>query len=253
MKNFCIKRIILLIKKEFFENLKIIGIGLASIIGLIFVILMINGYNGGLMWQYFNEIFNTTLLLGGIAIAGMAFADFRKKERTITYLNLPASHLEKSFTQLFLTSIGFIISYTAIFYISYLIFLGLGKMLFTFDIGTFNPFNETTYKMVFNLIVIQSLFLAGASFFKKVPVFFTGLSIFILGLIFMSIVGAMAYYLSKSFTIPGDGNIMFSSVNADNITIDKLWTGKIIKIFFTYLLAPIFWVITYFNVREKEI
>jgi len=253
MKNFCIKRIILLIKKEFFENLKIVGIGFASIIGLIFVILMISGYNGGLMWQHFNEIFNTTLLLGGIAIAGMAFADFRGKERTITYLTLPASHVEKSFTQLFLTSVGFVISFTAVFYISYLMFLGLGKMLFTFDIGTFNPFNEATYKIVFNLIVIQSLFLAGASYFKKVPVFFTGLYIFIFGLIFMSIVGVMAYYLSKSFAIPGNGSIMFSSVNANNITIDKLWTGKIIDIFLTYLLAPIFWAITYFNVKEKEV
>jgi len=253
MKNFCIKRVFLLIQKEFFENLKIVGIGFASIIGFVFAILMISGYNGGFMWHYFNEIFNTTLILGGIAIAGMAFSDFRGKERTITYLTLPASHLEKSFTQLLLTSVGFIISYTAVFYISYLMFLGLGKLLFTFDIGTFNPFNETTYKAIFNLIIIQSLFLAGASIFKRVPVFFTGLYIFIFSIVFMIIAGIMAYYLSQSFDAPGNGSIMFSSVNSDNITIDSLWTGKIFEIFFMYLLAPIFWAITYFNVREKEV
>jgi hypothetical protein len=97
------------------------------------------------------------------------------------------------------------------------------------------------------------LFLAGASTFKRVPVFFTGLYIFIFSIVFMIIAGIMAYYLSKSFDAPGNGSIMFSSVNSDNITIDSLWTGKIFEIFFTYLLAPIFWAITYFNVREKEV
>lgn len=253
MKNFCIKRIFLLIQKEVLENLKIVGIGFASIIGFIFAILMISGYNGGLMWHYFNEIFNTTLLLGGIAIAGMAFSDFRGKERTITYLTLPASHIEKSFTQLLLTSVGFVISYTVVFYISYLMFLSLGKMLFTFDIGTFNPFNEATYKTIFYLVIVQSLFLAGASIFKRVPVFFTGLYMFIFSIVFMIIAGIMAYYLSKSFDAPGNGSIVFSSVNSDNITIDSLWTGKIFEIFFMYLLAPVFWAITYFNVKEKEV
>lgn len=256
MKNFCIKRIFLLIQKEFFENLKIVGIGFASIIGFVFAILLINGFNGGLLWQYFNEIFNITLMIGGVAIAGMAFSDFRGKERTISYLTLPASHLEKSFTQLLLTSVGFVVSYAISFYVAYLIFLGIGKAFFTFDIATFNPFNETTYKAIFYLVIIQSLFLAGASIFKRVPIFFTGFYMFIFGLISTIIIAILAYYLSKHIGNGENfrgGNLMFTSANSEDFTIDKIWTGKVFKIFFLYLLAPIFWAITYFNVREKEV
>ena len=258
MKIFCIKRIFLLIQKEFFENLKIVGIGFASIIGFTFAILLLSGFNGGFLWHYFNEIFNITMMIGGVAIAGMAFSDFRGKERTISYLTLPASHLEKSFTQLFLTSIGFVVSYAITFYIAYLVFLGIGKAFFTFDIATFNPFNETTYKAIFYLVIIQSLFLAGASIFKRVPIFFTGFYMFIFGLVSTIIIAILAYYLSQhtgngTNLRGGNFSLMFSSSNSEDFTIDKMWTGKAFEIFFLYLLAPIFWTITYFNVREKEV
>jgi hypothetical protein len=50
-----------------------------------------------------------------------------------------------------------------------------------------------------------------------------------------------------------DMEFVFNTQGPKNISIDDFWSGKIISIFFHYLLAPIFWLITYFNLKEKEV
>jgi|GEM_PF-5411155 len=140
MKNLNLNRLFLLIKKEYIENIKLVLIGYIAVIGFIFAILLLNSIYDGELWLYFNGIYNSTIVLVGIVFAGISFADFRTKERAISYLTLPATHLEKILSQILLSTFGFVISYTLVFYLSYLMFYVIGKMFFTFPIGGFNPF-----------------------------------------------------------------------------------------------------------------
>jgi hypothetical protein len=258
MKNLNLNRLFLLIKKEYIENIKLVLIGYIAVIGFIFAILLLNSIYDGELWLYFNGIYNSTIVLVGIVFAGISFADFRTKERAISYLTLPATHLEKILSQILLSTFGFVISYTLVFYLSYLMFYVIGKMFFTFPIGGFNPFTLDTYNAISALIIIQSLYLAGASFFKKIPVFFTSLYIFVFSLILLLVVGVLVHLLTNQ--IPQyvglqseDMEFVFNTQGPKNISKDDFWSGKIISIFFHYLLAPIFWLITYFNLKEKEV
>lgn len=243
-------------KKEIFENVKFVAISYGAIIGFILAFLLINtSQNTDAIWLHFNEIFNFTLFVIGIALSGMAFTNFRSKERTISFLTMPASHLEKTLTQLLLTSVGVVISYAIVFFMAHLLYTLIGKMFFSFEIGTFNPFNTDTYKTVYFLVLIQSIFLAGASFFKKIPVFFTGLYIFIIGIVIILIVGLLInYFGGNHFYFDSSLSYMHIHRETGEITlINNLWSAQILIFFLKYLLAPIFWTITYFNVKEKEI
>lgn len=130
-------------------------------------------------------------------------------------------------------------------------------MLFSFEIGSFNPFTQQTFTIIKTLLIIQSIFLAGASYFKKIPIFFTSLYVFIFVLVMSLVIGLFSYYfiteLGNEIGLKFSNVFDFSSGHMHEITIDELWSGKILTMFFAYLLAPLFWTITYFNVKEKEI
>ena len=98
IKNFNIKRLLLMLQKDIFENYKTTLIGLSSVIGLLFIFtIMISGESAS---QNFSMIYRFTLFITGIFVSGMAFTAFRIKEKTMTYLTIPASTLEKFISML---------------------------------------------------------------------------------------------------------------------------------------------------------
>ena len=261
MENFNINRVFLLMRKDVLENFKTILLGYVSVIGVVLFFLLIDAQETNAhLWLGFNQMFQMSIAFVGIVVAGMAFTNFRTKELTTSYLTLPASNIEKAISQIILVTFGTIISYTIVFYISHFLFIAIGKAFYTIEIGFFNPFDYENIKNINRLIIAQSIFIAGASYFKKAPVFKTSAVIFIL---WMIIFGLFAYLFHFTFeNLPNNVGVIanFSTSNthlnigAKNIIQTKdLWSGQILDIFFTYLLAPIFWTITYFNVKEKEV
>ena len=196
----------------------------------------------------------------GIAIAGMAFSNFRTKENTTSYLTLPASNIEKTISQIILVTFGTIISYTAVFFISQFLFIAIGKAFYTMEIGFFNPFAHENIESINLLIIAQSVFIAGASYFKKQAIFKTGAVVFIFWMVTFGLFGYLMHFTLDNLPVDvglitefGVSNTHINA-NAPNIVnSSELWSGQLLSIFFTYLLAPILWIATYFNVKEKEV
>ena len=248
-------------KKDALENLKTISLGYISVIGVVLFILLIDAPKATThLWLDFNQAFQTSLAFVAIVVAGNAFTNFRTKELTTSYLTLPASNIEKTISQIILVTFGTIISYTFVFFISHFLFIAIGKAFYTMEIGFFNPFDYDNIQYINKLIVAQSIFIAGASYFKKAPIFKTSGVVFI---IWMLILGLFAYLMHFTLeNLPANVGLFaefgfsnsYINGNAQNVikTAD-LWSGQILEIFLTYLLVPIFWTITYFNVKEKEV
>jgi hypothetical protein len=248
-------------KKDVLENYKVVLLGYIAVIGIVLFFLLIDAQKvNAHLWTNFNQIYKISMSFVGILFAGMAFTNFRTKESSINYLTLPASNIEKTISQIILFSFGTMITYTIVFFISQFLFIAIGKAFYTIEIGFFNPFAKENIENVNLLIIAQSVFIAGASYFKKQVIFKTVAIIFILWLV---IFGVFAYLMSFTLNnLPNNVGLFaefgfsnsYINGNAQNIIKTKdLWTGRILEIFFTYLFVPILWVATYYNVKEKEV
>ena len=248
-------------KKDVLENLKTILLGYVSVIGVVLFFLLIDAQKTNAhLWLGFNQIFQTSIAFVGIVVAGMAFTNFRTKELSSSYLTLPASNIEKTISQIILVTFGTIISYTVVFYISHFLFIAIGKAFYTMEIQYFNPFDYENIRYIKSIIIAQSVFIAGASYFKKAPIFKTSAVVFVLWMILLGIFSYLMINtienLPNNIGLKVDLGISKSNINYNShyiIQTTDLWSGQILEIFFTYLLAPIFWTITYFNVKEKEV
>jgi len=261
MENINLNRVFLLMKKDVLENIKAISIAYISVIGIVLFILLMDAQKiNAHLWIDFNQIFQMSMMFVGVSIAGMAFTNFRTKELTTTYLTLPASNLEKTISQILLVTFGTIISYTFVFFISQFLFIAIGKVFYTMEIGFFNPFAKENVENVYFLIIAQSIFILGASYFKKQAIFKTGVVLFILGFVYFGLWGYLISLnldnLPPNVGVIADFGMSNTHINGhapNTIYSRELWSGRILEIFFTYLLLPILWIATYFNVKEKEV
>ena len=236
-------------QKTLIENGKYAFVVIITVFGIFSVFIFLNmafGWSGGRSMEAF---FKTGYLISGFFISGMAFSNFRSKEKTISYLALPASLTEKFISELLLTTIGFTVIYTFTFYIFNSAFYFIRPVTFVniADIGIL--------KTIKYYLILQSVFLAGAATFRKAPVFFTGFVLFIAGVIFAIVVALLFRELSG---IVSSSHIEYFSSRTlnklfhySNYKDDLLYVVP--RFMFTYLLAPVFWIVTYLKLKEKEV
>lgn len=250
IKSFSLKRILLLMQKTFYENAKSVSIGLITVFGLFSFILFMSALNEANALKKLQAFYILGLFIAGFFISGMAFANFRNKEKTISWIILPASTSEKLISEWFLTTIVYIITYSAIFYVFNLVVILIGNV-FNFEVNFINIFTKKTLILFLHYIIIQSILLAGAATFKKVPLFFTITSLFIAGII-------ITFYLTLSaFVIKGQFEAFHFNGNEIqgsnlNYNLEDHWLIEVPKIMYYYVTAPIFWIYTYYKLKEKE-
>ena len=251
IKMFCLKRVFLLMQKTLYENIKFVIIGLSTIFTVFSVIIFFSQVNEERSWEYMEVFYLTGYFISGIFVSGMAFTNLRTKEKAMSYLILPASTFEKYLSEWILTTFGFTILYTLIFYLFNFILL-----LFGTSYSSPNILDLTDSRIINGFqhyFIIQSLFLAGAATFKKVPIFYTGFTLFVLGLI-LSIFGLSLSYILKeileAYNVQDFEKTMdthFYNYNFSDLTI-----AKVPAYFYWYFMAPIFWIVGFFKLKEKE-
>ncbi len=250
-KAFCLSRVFLLMQKTLYENIKFVTIGLSTIFTLFSVIIFFSQVNEERSWEYMEVFYLIGYFMGGIFISGMAFTNLRTKEKAMSYLSLPASTFEKYLSEWILTTFGFTILYTFIFYLFNFILLIFGtsysspNILDLTDPRILNGFQH--------YFILQSIFLAGAATFKKVPIFYTGFTLFIVGMI-LSILGLSLSFILKEIFENYYINDFEKTMDTHfyNYNFGDLFIAKIPEYFYWYFLAPVFWVIGFFKLKEKE-
>lgn len=196
------KRFALLWKQHFIQNTNLLLLGGGAYIGVIFIILTI-AQIGNEMAPHDLEMFRGFLLafvgIFGVMYVGHAFPAFRSKERTINYLMVPASSIEKFLFE-FISRLGIIFILMPILY--WITFHMHGYILSLFTTEMFKPIgvgflNDTGLWEVDHLAVIASLLIAatlfgfvlaftGAAMFQKQPLIKTLFSLAMIIVFFSS-------------------------------------------------------------------
>jgi hypothetical protein len=240
-------------QKTVYENVKYILTGLTTVFGIFTIILFFSAIDDGEAWKYMQNFYIVGFIISGLVVSGMAFTNLRSKEKAMAYLSLPASLLEKLIAEIILTTIGFIIIYSIIFYV-YNFFIYLIGTPFNLHANILDIFNKEVFEGWLLYIILQSLLLAGAATFRKAPLFFTLFSIFAAGLAILIIVVLMA--LSFKGYIENAG-LEHMNIKNDDIILGKRFENHFLiqfpKFMFYYVTAPLFWIVAYFKLKEKEV
>ena len=191
----------------------------------------------------------------GFVVTARAFQELDDAKAAGTWLMIPASTFEKFSSRLFLTSIGYVAGSMLVYFMVAVISKGLNQMIFEFSHPLFNPLDPWVRYNAALYLVLQSLFLVGAIYFRRFAYVKTILFLSLLSLVFLIGLFVMSkWILGDNIRALLSGEYLISWE-----LLSMQWAGQIrdallfwIKIGFWGVLAPLCYVITYFRLREIE-
>ena len=138
---------------------------------------------GGYSPSIYREIFPGFLFLGGFILTSVFFAqDMFDRTGQHNWLTLPASQAHKFLAKGVLTAVAYPVVLYLLFFFSSIIIELLALILFKDPVYLFNPFAFGTNKLLMHYIVNQSIFLLGATYFRKAHFIKTVLSLSLIGI-----------------------------------------------------------------------
>ena len=266
------KRLIAFAKKDVYENYRTAAVVCAAIIGVLLIIYGISvyaaaresGLRGALPGngEIHYVLFSLVLFVGGFIFTSRAFHEAHNRARNHDWLMLPASTLEKLFARLLSTSIVYALGITVLYFLFSALAAGLSALILRAHFGLFMPWSKTVGLMLLNYLVVQSVFLLGASFFRKTHFIKTILSLTVLGILFAVFAALIFRLVYSDFFVGFEPTEEFIAL-FEGIEDFSVWerglsrAGRafsiVMKILYWAFLAPICWTIAYFRLRETEV
>jgi len=283
----------LLVRKHWSENKKKYTLSLVAIAGLLLLwfILKISSEPGSIGIELQINTYYSGLFIVGCLYASMLFADLGSRTRGLNYMVVPASQLEKLLCSLFYGVVVFVVCYTAIFYMVDMIAVKAGNAIAynrwlkghsagdIFVPGkVYNVFSSPDHHanhpgFVFYLLLcyfaLQAAFIYGSLFFPKFSFIKTVIALLLIGVcISFFIAKVIAHILPPGnyqhdltsyevFTVKptasGDGVMIYNDPASDKLITLPEWIGDVLVFLLKYAFAPLFWLATYYRLKEKEI
>jgi len=209
--------------------------------------------------------------------ASTIFSELGSKSRAIQYLAVPASHLEKLLCAILFGVILFFLAYTAVFYLVDIPMVSLANGIIerehqhwpgTFEpIGTVQVFNLWNFPwgpipdrqfhlFLLGYFTVQSAFLLGSVYFARWSFIKTVIAVLLFWLVFVLFTdkvveehlpaGWHAYDMLRWYDNP-DNSALFRMVQLPDAV------ERLLIFLAQYSVPPVFWVITYFRLKEKEV
>jgi hypothetical protein len=271
-QTFSFQRWSLLVAKHWAENRRRYLLSIAAFMSLIlvwYVFVMLTDEQNPLAIGLQTITFYFSLFIIGPFYASQFFKSLGSKSKAVDYLMVPASALEKTVVGIFYVVILFPMVFTASFYFVDVIAVSLANLFHpsyngvtanaahvinVFHIDD-NPVNPAPYLFLL-FFAIQSAFLLGSVYFSQYSYVKTAISLSLVCLI----VAFVGLYLPSQW-MPRGGfykspvEYMIYTDNWENRKMVALpnWFGEALKYIFLYAFHPIFWITTYFRLKEKEV
>ncbi len=283
----------LLVGKHWSENKRKYTLSLIAIAGLLlfwFIVMAISDGFRGLNISMQTTTYYFGLFLAGCLYGSILFADLGSKTKGLNYLTVPASHLEKLLCSLFYSVIIFFVFYTALFYlVDILIVKAANALEYSYWVkhhtagNTFEPQeiynvfyqpehssrNEGLIYILLGYFVVQSVFILGSVYFPKFSFIKTVIASFLIGLLMVFLVvkviapilpsgnyyhGLTSYEVYTVKDSPAvQGIMIYSDAETDKLVSIPEWIGDVLLFLLKFAFAPLFWLATYYRLKEKEI
>jgi len=250
-----ISTISLLIQRQFRENIRIYGIGLMVLFGMLsFMFLMIHQWQDSFAGAVQNGVFVIGLFIGGGIFTNSMFYELSSASSSIWLLSLPAKHSEKVVASIIISTILFLASYLIVFYLVDALYLlntsGL-KMEYLL-----NPIKDDFYIFFFLYLLYNGAILLGRVIFTKsslIKTLLAGILIFV----------AINYINTMMIELLIPNMKVVSSIPFDSFQFSQY--GENIKVFlpdhidylstvFIRLILPIvMWFLVWLKLKEKQV
>ena len=260
-----INRIGLFVRKDLVESLRSSIIAVLAVAGVVFVV-----YVGAAIFERvgvpigsietdaangFDTIFSIIIYAGGLLISSRAFRESHDNARNHEWFMLPASIEEKFTARLLLTSVGFVVVVSVTLFLTSALAAATSQIATRINFGVFNPFSREALLVILNYFVVQSIFLLGATYFKRHHFIRTMLAlvVFMIGFsLFAGVVLRLVYHPYFTGMIPTPAFDQFA------IGLERMErAGRTLKvvgeIIYWAVIAPFCWFIAYLRLRETEV
>ncbi len=252
MKNntFSIPRIALLVRRQVIMsgNTLIVAAGVAA---FLIIVLILTGYNSPIPInaRLFYGITLPIVILGGFIFSSLIFNELQSREKALFFLSLPATSLEKLAAAWLISSPIFVVLIYGLLMVVNLLSGILLSLLPGKEFLFVDPFYSPLLKSLGSYMVLQTIFLLGAVYFKKNNFFKTILSLFLIALVISMWTSLMAYLLFGK-----------TRIVINNLNFPEPWhhfaensLPYITKTIYWGIIGPFFLFISWLRVKEREV
>ena len=262
--TFSFSRLGKLITKQFYENARFYGFATLAIFALLALVFTFwvtatspNHHEEG---TYIILIFG--LFISGSIFASMSFNMLGSKDKGIYWLSVPATHLEKLVCTIFYTTIVFTLVYCLCFYLVKAIGVSILKEYMRthpghryIEVTDFtHGFAGVIKYFIYAYFAVQALYLLGSVYFSRYSFIITTVVGAFLIFVFAYYMVRIQDSMLKGFDWELISARKFQSVNGGYLLYSISPTiSNILTYVFQFAWAPLFWVVTWFRLKEKEI
>jgi hypothetical protein len=264
---FNLRRMQYYLQKHATDNLRFYLMGSIAIFGLSTAIGVIAVFTHNRFSEVSNfmPFYYIGLFLGGLLFTSRSFNELGSKEKGLDFLMLPASQFEKFITLFLISTVGFFLFYHVSCYLSLKIIENVQLAITQQPIARNYQFlsdpDEKKY-IYYGYFVLQSIFLLGATYFHKYSFLKTVFCVFIFlfGLYLINcILVTLLFGVQGEFWKRAMPFIMVNKLEGGPVqwhTTTYLiphWLLDTYLFIIRFVLAPVFWTIAYFRLKDQEI
>lgn len=205
------------------------------------------------------------LFFGGMLFTSRSFNELGSKEKGVDFLMLPASQFEKFITLLLVSTIGYLLFYHLSCYLSF-------KIIESVQVAYTGQKIEINYQFLddpkekvyiyYGYLIMQAIFLLGATYFHKYSFVKTLLANFLFlfllwcinSFLITCIFGFQDEFWKRSVPFLLVNKLEGGPVNwHTTLYLIPEWLQNFYLFVIKFLIAPILWTIAYFRLKDQEI
>ncbi|MBA3898701.1 MAG: hypothetical protein H0X62_00590 [Bacteroidetes bacterium] len=243
MNQLNISRLGLFIRRQAVLNVSSLWVSLGAISGVLIIITLLVAVFSPYNLESLKGLYMTVLYISGLIFTSKVFAELHKPQKAYALLTLPVSNLEKTLGAWIISSPVFIIIYLVFIFL----IISISSMIVGSASALVNFFDQDTWRPIAVYMVIQPIFLLGASTFRGNNFLKTVFSIFLFNVVVSVFAGLLVYILFEG------GSLHQGSVSPDFISFATDTVVPVISFMFWYLLAPFMLLVSYFKLKERQV
>ncbi len=248
-------RIWYLLKRDFNRKWKDYLITMGAAFGLFLLIFIKNAKTGTIHYDRHYGFISVMIFLLGLIFTSMAFREAHRKLLNHDWLMLPASTLEKFIEKLIMYTVLFpvvsIILYTLFTFISrFVVEVILGEFF-----PVFNPFDLEVLRIVKHYVIIQSVFVLGAAWFRSNNFIKTIITLVIISIVLTIFSAAIGWFVFKDYFWALIRNYDISMEMGAGSQLESFVMRMVSLLQFIYfvLLVPVCWFGSWLKLTEVEV
>jgi len=259
MNDFHIRRLGLLLRRDFSAGYKSVFIAMAAVGGFVLLVSVLSVF-GQARGPIHYTLYFPLLFIGGFIATSMIFKELHLDGQSVFYLTLPGSNLEKFLSKLLVTSLGYafgsLFFYTAVSSAAE----GINRLIFGYGHAFFNPFTGDVLQAVAAYLVTQAVFLVGSVYFRKLAFIKTNLYLWLFSIVLTVLAAVSAWIVFRDYAVgPRIGLAPYFQGLGGSGEMEAVLRPmaekflQVAKVLFWGAAAPVCWIIAYLRLRETEV